>query len=66
MVRSTEMFFDEILQQNRSIRTFIDSDFTYANEPMRIAWGIPGNEVDLRRLEADQRQSLRWPEPERA
>ena len=65
MVRSTEMFFDEILQQNRSIRTFIDSDFTYANEPMRIAWGIPGNEVDLRRLEADQRQSLRWPEPER-
>ena len=27
MVRSTEMFFDEILQQNRSIRTFIDSDF---------------------------------------
>ena len=65
MVRSTEMFFDEILQRNRSIRTFIDSDFTYANEPMRIAWGMPGNEVDLRRLEADQRQSLLWPEPER-
>ncbi len=65
MVRSTEMFFDEILQQNRSIRIFIDSDFTYANEAMRIAWGIPGNEVDLRRLEADQRQSLRWPEPDR-
>ena len=65
MVRGTEMFFDEILQRNRSIRTFIDSDFTYANEPMRIAWGIPGNEVDLRRLEADQRQSLLWPEPER-
>ncbi len=65
IVRSTEMFFDEILQENRSIRTFIDSDFTYANEPMRIAWGIPGNEVDLQRLEADQRQSLLWPQPER-
>lgn len=65
IVRSTEMFFDEILQENRSIRAFIDSDFTYANEPMRIAWGIPGNEVDLSRLEADQRQSLLWPEPER-
>ena len=65
MVRGTELFFDEILQHNRSIRTFIDSDFTYANEPMRIAWGMPGNEVDLRRLEADQRQSLLWPEPER-
>lgn len=64
-VRSTEMFFNEILQGNLSIRTFIDSDFTFANEPMRIAWGIPGNEVDLRRLEADQRQSLLWPEPER-
>ncbi len=65
IVRSTEMFIDETLQENRSIRTFIDSDFTYANEPMRIAWGIPGNEVDLLRLEADQRQSLLWPEPER-
>lgn len=65
IVRSTEMFFDEILQENRSIRAFIDSDFTYANEPMRIAWGIPGNEVGLLRLEADQRQSLLWPEPER-
>ena len=65
IVRSTEMFFDEILQQNDSIRNFIDSDFTYANEPMRIAWNIPGNEVDMLRLEADQRQSLRWPEPER-
>ena len=65
MVRSTEMFFDEILQRNLSVHTFIDSDFTYANEPMRIAWGMPGSEVDLRRLEADQRQSLLWPEPER-
>ncbi len=65
MVRSAEMFVEEVLRQNRSIRTFIDSDFTYANEPMRIAWGLPGSEVDLHRLEADQRQSLLWPEPER-
>ncbi|MDE0102912.1 MAG: DUF1592 domain-containing protein [Bryobacterales bacterium] len=65
MVRSAEMFFGEILRSNLSIRNFIDSDFTYANEPMRIAWGIPGSEVDLRRLEADQRQSLVWPKPER-
>ena len=65
IVRSTEMFFNEILQDNRSIRDFIDSDFTYANEPMRIAWGIPGSEVGLRLLEADQRQSLLWPEPQR-
>ena len=65
MVRSTEMFFDEILQRNLSVRTFVNSDFTYANEPMRIAWGMPGNEVTLHRLEADQRQSLLWPEPER-
>ncbi len=65
MVRGAEMFFDEVLQRNLSVRAFLDSDFTYANEPMRIAWGIPGNEVDLRRLEADQRQSLLWPEPER-
>ena len=65
LVRASEMFFDEILQRNLSIWNFIDSDFTYANEPMRMAWGMPGNEVEMRRLEADQRQSLRWPEPER-
>ena len=65
IVRATEMFFDETLKRNLSISTFIDSDFTYANEPMRIAWGVPGNEVDMRRLEADERQSLLWPEPER-
>ncbi len=65
MVRSSEMFLNEILQRNLSVHNFIDSDFTYANEPMRIAWGMPGSEVDLRRLEADQRQSLLWPEPER-
>ena len=41
IVRSTEMLFDEIPQENRSVREFIDSDFTYANEPMRTAWGIP-------------------------
>ena len=65
IVRATEMFFDETLKRNLSIRTFVDSDFTYANEPMRIAWGIPGNEVDMQRLEADERQSLLWPEPKR-
>lgn len=65
IVRSTEMFFEEILQENLSIRNFIDSGFTYANEPMKIAWGVPGSEVSLHRLEADQRQSLLWPEPKR-
>ncbi|MGY8767518.1 MAG: DUF1588 domain-containing protein [Pirellulales bacterium] len=64
-LRSTEMFFDEILQQNHSIQTFIDSDFTYANLPMRVAWKFPGKLRSLTAQEADQRQSFIWPEPER-
>ena len=64
-VRSTELFFDEILRENLPIKTFIDSDFTYANDPMLIAWKVPGKFKSMSALEADQRQSLIWPEPER-
>ncbi len=63
-VRSTEMFFEEILRKNRSIRNFIDSDFTYANLPMRMVWGYPYGR-EMTDLETDQRQSLAWPEPTR-
>lgn len=43
-IRSTEMFFEAILEDNLSIRNFIDSDFTYANEPMKSLWGLPTRE----------------------
>jgi mono/diheme cytochrome c family protein len=64
-IRSTEMFFDEMLQRNHSIRMFIDSDFTYANLPMRMVWGFPGEYPDMSRIENDEAYSHIWPEPER-
>ena len=63
-LRSTEMFFEEILRRNLSIRNFIDSDFSYANLPMRMVWGYPYKR-EMTDLETDQRQSLAWPEPTR-
>lgn len=62
--RSTEMFFEEILRDNLPIATFVDSDFTYANNAMRTIWGFEGSR-SLDQIAADQRQSLIWPEPDR-
>lgn len=64
-IRSTEMFFDEMLRKNHSIRMFIDSDFTYANLPMRMVWGFPGKHPAMSQIESDLAQSHIWPEPER-
>ena len=64
-VRSTEMFFDEVLRENLPIATFIDSDFTYANNAMQFVWGLSEKGVNLDTIARDQRQSLIWPEPER-
>lgn len=63
-VRSTEMFFEEVLRKNHPVTTFVDSDFTYANSPMQIVWGFKGQR-SMGAQEADQRQSLVWPEPTR-
>ncbi len=64
-IRSTELFFDEMLQQNHGIRMFIDSDFTYANLPMRMVWGFPGEHPLMSLIESNLAQSHIWPEPER-
>ena len=65
-IRSTEMFFDEILRENLPIATFIDSDFTYANSAMRTVWGLKQKRREnLKGIAARQRQSLVWPEPTR-
>ena len=65
-VRSTELFFAEVLHENLPISTFVDSDFTYANSAMRIVWGMaPTRDKDLGAVAARQRQSLVWPEPDR-
>jgi hypothetical protein len=42
MVRETEMFFQEVLNQDLSVATFVDSDFTFANARLARHYGIPG------------------------
>lgn len=65
-VRSTEMFFDEVLRENLPVSTFINSDFTYANSAMQVVWGMePKRDKNLGAVAARQRQSLVWPEPDR-
>ena len=42
MATETEMFFDGIVRQNRSVLDFISSDYTYLNERLAEHYGIPG------------------------
>lgn len=46
MYRETQLFFETILKENRSILEFIDADFTFVNEPLARHYGIPGIEGD--------------------
>lgn len=43
----THRYFEHVLRQNLSITAFLDSDFTFVNEPLSRVYGIPnvrGNE----------------------
>jgi hypothetical protein len=42
MRRETELFFDAILREDRSIFEFLDSDFTFVNGRLAYHYGIPG------------------------
>jgi hypothetical protein len=42
MVRETELFFEAILREDRSILDFIDADFSFVNEPLAAHYGIKG------------------------
>ncbi|PHR90005.1 MAG: hypothetical protein COA78_35550 [Blastopirellula sp.] len=44
MREETRLFFVDILENNRSVANFIDSDFTYLNEPLAQHYGITGVE----------------------
>ncbi len=39
--KETELFFDSVLREDRSIRTFIQSDYTFLNERLAKHYGIP-------------------------
>ena len=40
--RETEMFFDSVMREDRSVRTFLKSDYTFLNERLAKHYGIPG------------------------
>ncbi len=42
MKRETEMFFDYILREDRSVLDLLDSDYTFLNEKLAKHYGVPG------------------------
>ncbi len=40
MLGETESFFDDVLRNDRSVMTFVDSDFTFVNERLAKHYGI--------------------------
>ena len=50
MLRETELVFEHVLRGNRSVREFLDSDYTFLNEQLAAHYGIEGVEGDELRL----------------
>ena len=40
--RETELFFDSIIRENRSVLDLLDADYTFLNERLARHYGIPG------------------------
>src|SRR4029077_11917072 len=40
--RETELFFDSIVRENRSVLDLLDADYTFLNERLARHYGIPG------------------------
>ena len=61
MLRESELFFDSIVREDRSILEFLDSDFTFVNEPLARHYGIrdvSGNEFRRVKVANGQRGGL--------
>jgi len=57
MRRETELFFDSIVREDRSILDFIDARYTFLNERLAKHYGIPGvTGSEFRRVELDGTQ----------
>lgn len=50
MRRETEMVFEYAIRENRSVLDFIDSNYTFLNQPLAEHYGIPGIEGDEMRF----------------
>jgi hypothetical protein len=49
MRRETEMFFGEVVREDRSLLDLLDGDFTYVNEKLAKLYGIPDVKGDAMR-----------------
>jgi mono/diheme cytochrome c family protein len=61
MKKETQLFFESVVKQDRSILDFIDSDYTFLNERLAKHYGIPGvtgNEFRRVELHTPQRGGL--------
>ncbi len=58
MRTETEMFFEAIVRDDRSILDFIDADFTFVNERLAKHYGIPG-------VKGDQFRKVKLPDRNR-
>jgi mono/diheme cytochrome c family protein len=61
MRTETEMFFQSIVSEDRSILDFIDGNFTFVNERLAALYGIPGvqgNEFRRVSLDGTQRSGI--------
>jgi hypothetical protein len=61
MKRETELFFESVMKQDKSILDFLDGKYTFLNERLALHYGIPGVEgEEFRRvaLTTDQRSGV--------
>src|SRR5437660_11235463 len=42
LFRSTELFFEALVKEDRSVLDFLDADFTFVNERLARHYGLPG------------------------
>jgi hypothetical protein len=46
MLKETELFFESVVREDRSVLDFLDADYTYVNERLAKHYGIPGVKGD--------------------
>jgi len=52
MAKETELFFDSVRSEDRSILTLLDADYTFVNDRLALHYGIPGvTGSDFRRID---------------
>jgi cytochrome c551/c552 len=60
MIKETEMLFDSIVREDRSLLTLLDADYTFVNERLARHYGIPNIRGDyFRRIPLDAKSPRR-------